>query len=198
MMMAVVRYPTSSQRRRVACRVMTAADGYSVGQSRPSTLADQFAEASAPVYRELLRLCGGNHSRADDLRQDTFERAARHLDRNPDRDVTIGWFVTVARSAFLDQMRRQRRDSRLRDRLVMFASNEATEPDWDAVAAGDAVALLGRLNDEQRAALVLFHLHDHSIADIAEELGRSVRAVESLLVRARHRLRTLLENDHAQ
>ena len=50
-----------------------------------------FGAAAVPVHRELLRLCGGDRARAEDLVQDTFERAARHLGRNPDRSVAVGW-----------------------------------------------------------------------------------------------------------
>lgn len=155
-----------------------------------------FEAASVPVYRELIRLCGGDRDRAEELRQDTFERAARHLERHPDRIVGTGWFVTVARSAFIDQMRRDRRDRRLRERVAALAHRDTVEPDWDGVAADDALALLGRLNDEQRAALVLYHLHDLPIAEVAVQLGRSVRATESLLVRARRRLRDLVQAAH--
>ncbi|MFV0523163.1 MAG: RNA polymerase sigma factor [Acidimicrobiales bacterium] len=162
----------------------------------PATTDHRFAEAEVAVYRELIRLCGGDRARAEDLRQDTFERAARHLRRHPDREVTTGWFVTVARSAFIDDIRRERRDLRLRERLATLARRDSTEPDWDRVAAGDALALLGRLTDEQRAALVLFHLHGLSIAEVGAELGRGVRATESLLVRARKRLRVLVEAEH--
>lgn len=161
--------------------------------STDNTFHDQMAAASTPVYRELIRLCGGDRARAEDLRQDTFERAARHLARHPEREVSTGWFVTVARSAFIDQMRRDQREGRLLDRLAGIARREPSEPDWDRIAGADALALLGRLTDEQRVALVLYHLHGHPIAEVADELGRSVRAVESLLVRARRRLRTLVE-----
>ncbi len=151
-----------------------------------------FERAAVPVYRELIRLCGGDRQRADDLRQDTFERATRHLRRHPTAEVDVGWMVTVARSAFLDQIRKGRRESRLRDRfLAATRVEDAVEPDWDAFAPGDALTLLGRLTDEQRAALVLFHLHDQPIDQVAQALGRSVRATESLLVRGRQRLRSL-------
>ena len=80
------------------------------GPRRATDLGASFEAAAVPVYRELIRLCGGDRDRAEELRQDTFERAARHLDRHPDRQVGTGWFVTVARSAFIDQIRRDRRD----------------------------------------------------------------------------------------
>lgn len=152
-----------------------------------------FDRASVAVYQELIRLCGGDRARAEDLRQDTFERAARHLERHPDREVEVGWFIVVARSVFLDQMRRTRREIRLRERLLALPSAASTEPDWDAIGAGDALQLLGRLTDEQRAALILFHLQGMPIAEVAQAINRSVRATESLLVRGRRRLRSLVE-----
>ena len=90
----------------------------------------------------------------------------------------------------------RRRDARLSDRLGRSArGSDVVEPDWDAIDAGTALRLLGALSDEQRAALVLFHLHDQPIAAVADQLERSVRATESLLVRARQRLRALVEED---
>lgn len=173
-----------------------AAPAPSSAREGTATTDHRFEQAAVPVYRELVRLCGGDRTRAEDLRQDTFERAARHLERHPGREVTTGWFVTVARTVFLDQMRRDGRDRRLLDRLTTLARRDTTEPDWDRIAGSDALALLGRLTDEQRAALVLFHLHGLPAADVAAQLGRSVRATESLLVRARHRLRALVEAQH--
>ena len=55
-------------------------------------------------------------------------------------------------------------------------------------------ALVG-LPDDQRTALVLRYVDDLAIADVAELLGRSVRATESLLARGRAGLRSLLHEE---
>ena len=53
----------------------------------------------------------------------------------------------------------------------------------------DATAALGALTPEHRTVLVLRYVDDLPVADIARIVGRSTRATESLLVRARAALR---------
>ena len=50
------------------------------------------------------------------------------------------------------------------------------------------MAALGGVPATQRAALVLRYVDDCTVGQIAETLGRSVRATESLLARARRNL----------
>ncbi len=54
-------------------------------------------------------------------------------------------------------------------------------------------AALGSLPTNQRSVIVLRYLDDWSVAEIADGLGLTYRAVESLLARARRSLRTALE-----
>ena len=49
--------------------------------------------------------------------------------------------------------------------------------------------LLRTVSDRQRAALVLRYVDDLSVAEVAESLGLTVHATESLLARARGELR---------
>lgn len=56
-------------------------------------------------------------------------------------------------------------------------------------AGGDATAALAALTPEHRTVLVLRYVDDLPVGDIARIVGRSVRATESLLVRARAALR---------
>ncbi|MBI4934307.1 MAG: sigma-70 family RNA polymerase sigma factor, partial [Actinobacteria bacterium] len=50
-------------------------------------------------------------------------------------------------------------------------------------------ALLAALPDRERAAMVLRHVDDMTVAQIAEAMGITVQAAESLLARATRRLR---------
>ena len=52
-----------------------------------------------------------------------------------------------------------------------------------------AVALLRGLPGDQRTALALRYVEDLAVAEVASAMGRSVRATESLLARARQALR---------
>jgi RNA polymerase sigma-70 factor (ECF subfamily) len=55
------------------------------------------------------------------------------------------------------------------------------------------LAALQALRGQHRLALVLRYLDDLSVAEVARLLGKSVRATESLLVRARAALRAAYE-----
>jgi RNA polymerase sigma-70 factor, ECF subfamily len=163
------------------------------GTSRSGTLNLEglCREGTSPVFRELLRLTGGDRQRAEDLTQETFVRALRQHgsgDGPSDQpELTVGWLIVVARRLFIDQIRRQRREARAMDRL-RFVRPRPFEPDWHAINSVEALRLLAALDDEARAAIVLRYVHDLPVADIAKLLDRSVRATESTLVRARQRL----------
>jgi RNA polymerase sigma factor (sigma-70 family) len=83
------------------------------------------------------------------------------------------------------------------DRLYsQFAEEEtlpiepAWQPDWDRLLdGGKARETLARLAPQHRAALTLRYLDDLPVRKVAQHLGRSVHATESLLVRARHAFR---------
>jgi len=57
----------------------------------------------------------------------------------------------------------------------------------------EAIALLQQLPRDQRIALALRYAEDLEVADVALAMGRSVRATESLIARARRTLRRRAE-----
>lgn len=145
----------------------------------------------AEVFAYLVRLCG-DVDRAADLTQEVYAAVFHEMRAGRLVDPTVGWAIVVGRHKFLDGIRRSRREER---RLALVDVDRVTEPDWDAVAGGDALRLLGRLSDEHRAALVLRYVDDLPVADVARELRRSVAATESLLARARRQLARLVEEE---
>ena len=60
---------------------------------------------------------------------------------------------------------------------------------------GPVTDALGQLPADYRVALVLRYVDELSVPDVARELGRSVHATESLLVRARAALRAVMSNE---
>jgi len=65
-------------------------------------------------------------------------------------------------------------------------------PDWSELEQRVTVAL-SRLDPSYQLALVLHHVDDLPVVDVAGLLGRSVAATESLLARARRSLRAAFE-----
>ena len=99
------------------------------------------------------------------------------------------WLFQVARSRLIDHWRREARGSR-KLRLVFSQSGkgEQADPADEVTSAETVMAALDQLPPDQRAALVLRYLDGYSVSRVADALERSVRAAESLLVRARRSL----------
>lgn len=151
-------------------------------------------DASLPrVYGFLARRVGA--AAAEDLTQEVYVAAARSWANGA--EVTVPWLLTVARSRLIDHYRAE---GRRRRNLVVAAAQwrdvgpSAFEDASDGAGlSARTEAALAALPDAQRTALVLHHADDRSVADVAELLGRSVRATESLLARARRNFRDEIE-----
>jgi RNA polymerase sigma-70 factor (ECF subfamily) len=133
------------------------------------------------AYRTAARLAGGRRHVAEDLVQDAYLRLFDVAQRDAVTEVGVGWIITTVRRRFLDRARSAERESR-RVRLVTAANATASEPE-EASTSG----VLGHLIDRERAALVLRYVDNLSVAEVAELLGTSVRATESLLQRAKRK-----------
>jgi RNA polymerase sigma-70 factor, ECF subfamily len=143
----------------------------------------------ADVYHYALAVLR-NPADAEDVTQTTFLNALRAYERGERPKAEQNWLIAIAhnvcRQRFRQSQRRPREvslDEDVADRIV----------DEDAPSADDIRRALGQLGFNQRAALVMRELEGRSYADIAEILGLSAGAVETLLFRARRALREQLE-----
>lgn len=140
------------------------------------------------VFAFILRRCG-DRALAEDLTSDVILRAVRETKRTG-AVVTAAWLTTVARNRLIDHWRSAaREDRRLRlawsDRDRVEWIDDGTPPEPEAVNE-----VMQGLRPEHQAALSLRYLDDLSVPEVAEALGRSVHATESLLARARRAFRT--------
>jgi RNA polymerase sigma-70 factor, ECF subfamily len=141
-----------------------------------------YEEALPHVYGYFLRRCGGSVATAEDLTQETFLAAVSGLRKGRTVEAPLAWALGIARHKLVDHYRGQ-----ARNQPPVALDGEAEE-----AIAGDsgearelAVAALAQVPASQRAALVLRHLDGLSVPEVASMLGRSIEAVESLLVRGR-------------
>jgi RNA polymerase sigma-70 factor (ECF subfamily) len=102
----------------------------------------------------------------------------------------VAWLIGVARHKLVDHWRRAGREQR-NLAAAASASSEVDDP-WPSVIDTEAThAALARLSGPHRTALVLRYLDGLSVAEVADCMGRSLHATETLLVRARSALRRL-------
>lgn len=139
------------------------------------------------VFAFILRRCG-DRSLAEDLTADVILRAVRETKRAR-AVVTPAWLTTVARNRLVDHWRSKAREER---RLRAAWSNP--DPDeWadDGTPLEPAVVnqVMRALPPAYQAVLSLRYLDDLTVPQVADALGRSVHATESLLARARRAFR---------
>ncbi len=139
------------------------------------------------VYAFLASRCGGSGSLAEELTQQTFVEAVRRRDSFDGRSDVVTWLCAIGRHKLADHFRRLEREERRRLRLVAVASPaEAQVEPWQGAERRQAIeAALVQLPASQRAALVFRYLDGLSVREVADALGRSESATESLLARAR-------------
>ena len=144
-----------------------------------------------PRLRRYARALTGDSLLADDLVQDTLERAwsKRHLWRQGS-DLRA-WMFTVMHNVFVNQVR-----ARIAEATVPFDVEAYNVParssPVDMLEVADIDAALRRLPDEQREVLLLVALEQLSYGDTASALGIPVGTVMSRLYRARERIRVML------
>ena len=143
-----------------------------------------------PGLRRYARLLAGDAWAADDLVQDTLERACRKwLLWRPDGDLRA-WLFTLMHNLYLNQRRSAARGQWLD---IDSLSETLAAPEDSSDAALDLERCLQRLPAEQRAVLLLVSVEDMSYADTARVLLLPLGTVMSRLSRARSRLRELME-----
>jgi len=142
------------------------------------------------VYRYALALTG-NAADAEDVAQMTFMNAYRALARGERPVKPQNWLIAITRNVCRQRFRQAAR----RPTEVVYEEDvaEALVASDEAPSAADIQRALGYLPLNQREALVMRELEGRPYADIAELLGLSVAAVETLLFRARRALREQLE-----
>jgi RNA polymerase sigma-70 factor (ECF subfamily) len=143
-------------------------------------------DATLPrIYRYLAARCAGDDTLAEELTQQTFVEAIRQRDRFDGRSDVVTWMCAIGRNKLVDHYRRHGRDLRRHERLIADHP-QATEGPWRAAEARDAVrAAVAVLPADQRLALLFRYLDGLSVRDVARALGRSEKATESLITRAR-------------
>jgi RNA polymerase sigma-70 factor (ECF subfamily) len=136
---------------------------------------------------------------AADLAQQTFVRAWESLPRLREGRAFRAWLHRIAGNLVRDEVKSGRA------RLEVAASDLPDDPPWAqslnhgpeeaAVSQGLRTAVwaaLDQLPAEQRAAVVMHHLEEMSVAEIAQAVGVRPGTIMSRLARAREVLRRLL------
>ena len=147
-----------------------------------------------PRLRRYARALAGNRDDADDLVQDTLERACAKSSLWRGVADMRAWLFGIMHNLHVDGVRRPRLHTVMLDDATPEVPVAPTQDDRLAVL--DLQAALERLPVEQREIVLLVALEDMSYAEVAATLGIPIGSVMSRLSRGRERLRSLMEGRH--
>lgn len=182
-----------------------AANDGNLASEPEALLVQQAAQGDARAFHTLARLVArpslalairvlGDHAAAEDAVQDALSKLWRQAHRfDPARGSFGGWWRRMLMNSALDGRRRMRPAASLHDAIkIADPAPGPTEAAEQAELAARVQAAAARLPARQRAALALFHGDGLTMAEIADALETSEKAVEGLLLRGRATLKATL------
>jgi RNA polymerase sigma-70 factor (ECF subfamily) len=161
------------------------------------------------IYNVILKVCG-NADDAAELTQETFVKVIENIDKFAGRSGFYTWAFRIAVNLTLNYCQRSvklgyrsldaddiEHSQEAKARLKEFLSDDSS-PDPATVAQSKeqyeiVVKALTKLDDDQKAVIVLRDIEGMSYAQIAEVLNVELGTVKSRLSRGRNNLREILE-----
>ena len=164
-----------------------------VADGDETALETFYARYADPLFAFIYHHIDESRPDAEDIWQDTLLAAIRALPAYRGRSRLFTWLCGIARHKIADHFRRQGRsvaevfsDVPQAELAALIASGILPEE----VVARQAtrvrvVEALATLRDDYRTALVARYADEQSVDEVARQLGRTYKATESLLSRAR-------------
>jgi RNA polymerase sigma-70 factor (ECF subfamily) len=150
-----------------------------------------------PLYNYLYRMCG-NGADAEELAQAALVRSWEKLDSFRGASSFKTWLYRIATNLCYNLKSRRKPTEELSE-FLPAPDSERPEAEFRQKVREELVRrALDALPADQRSALVLSTYQELSYREIAEAMGKSVRAVDSLLFRAKTNVRKQLADARAK
>jgi RNA polymerase sigma-70 factor (ECF subfamily) len=153
------------------------------------------------LYRLGLRMLG-DQAEAEDVVQETFTRAYKRLDGFDSNYRLSTWLYRIALNICRDHLKSPRRKEQPRVVDSQFPPSGESAPRADKQVESARMAervhnALARLSPSYREIIVLKDLQEMSYPEIREITGTPVTALKIRAIRARAKLREVLEHEGA-
>lgn len=155
-----------------------------VREGDSGAVAELYQRYAPVVWRYVFARTGRDTHAGQDVLSETFLAAIRGLKKGTMAENVAGWLTGIARHKMADWHRQRGEPAR----------REAESPSEETSSSSSVVAdVLDGLSPEERAILEWKYLDRCTVREIAERLGRTEKAVEGLLYRARNAFRVAYE-----
>ena len=148
-----------------------------------------------PRLRRYARALTGDANRADDLVQDSLERAWSRMHLWQGEGDMRAWLFTIMHNVFVNSVRKYAREPG----FVPLSETDQSNSTSDAadhetlLELRDLKVAIDNLPEAQREVILLVGLEQLSYQEVADILDIPIGTVMSRLSRARERLRTMLQ-----
>jgi RNA polymerase sigma-70 factor (ECF subfamily) len=165
-----------------------------------AALAKFYARHAGPLYAYIAHHLEGSRSDAEEIWQDTLLAALRALPTYRGQSRLFTWLCGIARHKIADHYRRH-------GRAVVDVFSDVSETQLSALVSSApipeevvmrqatrvrVIEALAALSEDYQTALIARYADERSVSEVGRMLGRSYKATESLLSRARAAFREAL------
>jgi RNA polymerase sigma-70 factor (ECF subfamily) len=154
---------------------------------------DAIITEQIPRLRRYARALTGDRTQADDLVQDTLERAwsKLHMWRR-DSDMRA-WMFSIMHNTFINHIRKKQPVTVSMDEDTLDVPTRATQE--DTLHMRDLDSAIAKLPYEYREIILLIGLEQMSYEEVAKVLAIPMGTVMSRLSRGRERLRNIMAGE---
>jgi RNA polymerase sigma factor (sigma-70 family) len=140
----------------------------------------------------LLRLCR-DHDLADDLGQEVFIQAYKHLNSYQPTGAFLSWLLKIAYNCFLQEHRKTTRKTELLVNYERYQEVQARR--YQGISAEELAleAALQKLSPDEAACISLCYSFGCSHSEAVAILGMPLGTIKSHVKRGKEKLRQLLE-----
>jgi RNA polymerase sigma factor (sigma-70 family) len=160
---------------------------------------DAFAQIVRLYQAEVMTLALAlmrNTGAAEELTQDAFVRAYRHLDSFDDRRPFYPWLAKITYRLALSRHQQRAREALQRTAAESKQQSQSDDDPLNALLADEQARSLwravGTLPERERAAVILYYRNGLRVSQVARVMGVSDGTVKTSLLRARRHLAVVL------
>ena len=153
-----------------------------------SDMEKYYRENGRKVFLYLMTLCG-NADTAEELTQETFDRALRSVNKYKGESSVYTWLCGIARNAWLEELRKRTRHKG--EELSELTEDTALRPDEKAESEDSRIRLLKKIHslpETEKELILLRASQELSFREIGEIFGKSENWARVTYYRAKQKL----------
>jgi len=144
------------------------------------------------LFTYLLHHLGNNRELATDIWQETWCVAVEKIDNFQMKSSFFTWLCSIAKNKIYDHYRQSKRQGSMitTEKLpIDIAAEEINDDQFNSEIQANVVFVLANLKSNYIQLLTDKYIENRSTEEIALAIGRSYKATESMLTRAREAFR---------